>query len=100
MERETISTPLAPAAVGPYSQAVKANGMIYCSGAIGLVPGTKSLIEGLYFYFVFCAWYYDKVFVVIFVGFRTSVVWMLYKLFPYCVIQVVLELKPDKCSKT
>jgi 2-iminobutanoate/2-iminopropanoate deaminase len=46
MEKEIICSPLAPAAVGPYSQAVKANGMVYCSGAIGLIPGTKSIIEG------------------------------------------------------
>ena len=35
---EIISTQNAPAAIGPYSQAVKANGMLYTSGQIGIVP--------------------------------------------------------------
>jgi len=40
---EYISTDAAPAAVGPYSQAVKSGKLIFCSGQIGMVPGTKSL---------------------------------------------------------
>lgn len=36
-----MSTDKAPGAVGPYSQAIKANGMVYVSGQVGLVPGTK-----------------------------------------------------------
>jgi reactive intermediate/imine deaminase len=36
-----VSTDKAPGAVGPYSQAIKANGMLYISGQVALVPGTK-----------------------------------------------------------
>lgn len=39
--REVVSTDKAPGAVGPYSQAIKANGMVYISGQVALVPGTK-----------------------------------------------------------
>jgi 2-iminobutanoate/2-iminopropanoate deaminase len=45
-KRETISTSKAPAAVGPYSQAVRAGDFIYTAGQIALVPGTGKLIEG------------------------------------------------------
>lgn len=41
-----IETDNAPAAIGPYSQAVKAGDYVYCSGQIPLVPGTANLIEG------------------------------------------------------
>ena len=37
---ETIATDKAPAALGPYSQAIRANGMIYCSGQIPINPAT------------------------------------------------------------
>lgn len=37
---EFIATDQAPAAVGPYSQAVQAGGMLFVSGQLGLVPGT------------------------------------------------------------
>ncbi len=43
---ETIATPDAPKAIGPYSQAVKANGLIYTSGQIALDPATGNLVEG------------------------------------------------------
>ena len=43
---ELIATPDAPQAIGPYSQAVKANGMIYTSGQIALDPATGTLIDG------------------------------------------------------
>ena len=43
---ETISTPDAPAALGPYSQALRANGVIYCSGQIPLDPKTGQIVEG------------------------------------------------------
>lgn len=43
---KTIHTPDAPAAIGPYSQAVVANGMLYCSGQIAMDPATGALIEG------------------------------------------------------
>lgn len=42
-----ITTTNAPAAVGPYSQAVKAGNTLYCSGQIGLVPATGALVEGV-----------------------------------------------------
>ncbi len=42
-----VSTPEAPAAVGPYSQAVKAGNTLYCSGQIGLDPATGVLVEGV-----------------------------------------------------
>lgn len=41
--KEVISTPNAPAAVGPYSQAIKVNGLLFCSGQIALDPATGSL---------------------------------------------------------
>ncbi len=46
MSREVISTPNSPAAIGPYSQAIRANGMVYVSGCIGLDPETKKMVEG------------------------------------------------------
>lgn len=39
--REVVNTDKAPAAVGPYSQAIKANGMVYISGQVPLVPGVR-----------------------------------------------------------
>jgi 2-iminobutanoate/2-iminopropanoate deaminase len=41
-----ISTKTAPAAIGPYSQAVEASGFIFLSGQIPLDPGTGKMIEG------------------------------------------------------
>lgn len=41
MEKQIISTPDAPAAVGPYSQAVRVGDWIFTAGQLGLVPGTK-----------------------------------------------------------
>ena len=38
--KKTISTDKAPAAIGPYSQAIEANGMVYTSGIIPVVPAT------------------------------------------------------------
>lgn len=38
--RTAISTPDAPAAIGPYSQAVKAAGLLWCSGQLGLDPAS------------------------------------------------------------
>jgi len=46
MQIEPVSTPEAPAAIGPYSQAVKALGFVYTSGQIALDPATGSLIDG------------------------------------------------------
>lgn len=44
--REIISTDKAPAAIGPYSQAVRWNGMVFCSGQIPLDPVTGQIVEG------------------------------------------------------
>ena len=44
--KHTISTPHAPAAIGPYSQAVVSQGFAYLSGQIPLDPATGQLIEG------------------------------------------------------
>ena len=41
-----VATPDAPKAIGPYSQAVKANGLVYTSGQIALDPATGNLVEG------------------------------------------------------
>jgi 2-iminobutanoate/2-iminopropanoate deaminase len=41
--KKLIATPHAPAAVGPYSQAVKAGGLLFCSGQIPLDPATGAL---------------------------------------------------------
>lgn len=46
MERNQISTTAAPAAIGPYNQAVRVGQFVYCSGQIPLDPATGSLIEG------------------------------------------------------
>lgn len=46
MSREAVHTNNAPGAVGPYSQAIVANGMIYTAGQVPLIPGTKNLREG------------------------------------------------------
>lgn len=46
MERVIVNTNEAPAAVGPYSQAVKKGNMLFVSGQIPLVPGTGELVEG------------------------------------------------------
>jgi 2-iminobutanoate/2-iminopropanoate deaminase len=41
MNKESVSTDRAPAAVGPYSQAVRAASFVFTAGQLGLVPGTK-----------------------------------------------------------
>ena len=41
-----VSTAQAPAAIGPYSQAVTKGEFIFCSGQIGLVPATGVLVDG------------------------------------------------------
>ncbi|MGE4618327.1 MAG: RidA family protein [Planctomycetota bacterium] len=45
--RSSISTDGAPAAIGPYSQAVVVDGWVYCSGQIPIVPGDGSLVQGI-----------------------------------------------------
>jgi 2-iminobutanoate/2-iminopropanoate deaminase len=44
--RQAVSTPSAPAAIGPYSQAVRAGSLLFISGQIPVDPATGSLIEG------------------------------------------------------
>lgn len=44
--KEVISTSSAPAAVGPYSQAIRAGDLLFLSGQIPLVPGTTTLVDG------------------------------------------------------
>ncbi len=43
MNKEIVNTTSAPAPIGPYSQAVKANGMLYISGQIALIPENGEL---------------------------------------------------------
>ena len=47
MTRQAIATDLAPAAIGPYSQAVDVDGFLFCSGQLGLDPATGELVEGV-----------------------------------------------------
>jgi 2-iminobutanoate/2-iminopropanoate deaminase len=46
MAKEIVSTDSAPSAIGPYSQAVKANGFVFLSGQIPLSPTTGELVDG------------------------------------------------------
>ncbi len=46
MRISTVQTDAAPAAVGPYSQAVRAGSLLFCSGQIPLDPDTGALVEG------------------------------------------------------
>jgi reactive intermediate/imine deaminase len=46
MSREPIHTPNAPAAIGPYSQAVRAGDMVFLSGQIPLDPNSGLIVEG------------------------------------------------------
>ncbi len=43
--RETVTTDKAPGAIGPYSQAVKVGGMVYCSGQIPIDPATGEFVS-------------------------------------------------------
>jgi reactive intermediate/imine deaminase len=47
MSKEAIHTKHAPAAIGPYSQAIGAGTTVYLSGQIGLDPATGTLVEGV-----------------------------------------------------
>ena len=47
MSKNTISTTKAPGAIGPYSQAVEAGGLVYTSGQLGLNPETGGFGEGV-----------------------------------------------------
>ncbi len=46
MAKEIISTDKAPKAIGPYSQAIRAGGFLFCSGQIPLDPATGELVGG------------------------------------------------------
>src|SRR5919199_2937428 len=45
-QRETVTALNAPAAIGPYAQAVRAGGLLFCSGQIALDPETGALVGG------------------------------------------------------
>jgi 2-iminobutanoate/2-iminopropanoate deaminase len=47
MTRDAIKTADAPAAIGPYSQAIAIDGLLFCSGQLGLDPATGNLVEGV-----------------------------------------------------
>jgi 2-iminobutanoate/2-iminopropanoate deaminase len=44
--RQVIATQEAPQAIGPYSQAIKAGGFVFCSGQIAIDPATNQLMQG------------------------------------------------------
>lgn len=46
MSKTAVQTDRAPAAIGPYSQAIQAGGLVFCSGQIALVPGTGEMVSG------------------------------------------------------
>jgi 2-iminobutanoate/2-iminopropanoate deaminase len=46
MTRQAVSTTGAPAAIGPYSQGILADGLVFCSGQLGLDPATGNLVDG------------------------------------------------------
>jgi 2-iminobutanoate/2-iminopropanoate deaminase len=47
MTRQAVTTDQAPAALGPYSQAIVAGGLIFCSGMAGIDPATGTIPEGI-----------------------------------------------------
>ena len=47
MDRQAISTGQAPPAIGPYSQAIVAGGLVFCSGTAGIDPVTGRIPEGI-----------------------------------------------------
>lgn len=46
MARQAVNTDKAPKAIGPYEQAIKANGFVYTAGQIPLDPATGEIVEG------------------------------------------------------
>ncbi|MEO0599586.1 MAG: Rid family detoxifying hydrolase, partial [Chloroflexota bacterium] len=46
MSKQVIHTEHAPAAVGPYSQAIVANGFVYTAGQIAIVPAEGKMLDG------------------------------------------------------
>lgn len=47
MTRDAIATTGAPTAIGPYSQAIVIDGLVFCSGQLGLDPATGALVGGV-----------------------------------------------------
>jgi len=47
MTRHAVSTEHAPPAIGPYSQAIVANGLVFCSGTAGIDPATGAVVDGI-----------------------------------------------------
>jgi 2-iminobutanoate/2-iminopropanoate deaminase len=47
MTRQAVSSDQAPAALGPYSQAIVAGGFVFCSGMAGIDPATGAIPEGI-----------------------------------------------------
>ena len=47
MAKIALSTPDAPAALGPYSQAIKVGNMVFCSGQLGIDPATGKIADGV-----------------------------------------------------
>ena len=47
MNRKAVSSDLAPKALGPYSQAIVANGFVFCSGTAGIDPETGAIPDGI-----------------------------------------------------
>lgn len=46
MEKKVLHTEKAPAAIGPYSQAIEVNGFVFASGQIPINPATGEMVEG------------------------------------------------------
>jgi 2-iminobutanoate/2-iminopropanoate deaminase len=44
--RSVVSTPNAPKAIGPYSQAIRARGLVFVSGQVAIDPATQQVIDG------------------------------------------------------
>jgi 2-iminobutanoate/2-iminopropanoate deaminase len=47
VSRQAVATDAAPAALGPYSQAIVAGGLVFCSGTVGIDPATGDLPAGI-----------------------------------------------------
>lgn len=45
-KRQSVQTEKAPKAIGPYSQAIRTDSLVFCSGQLGLDPATGKLVEG------------------------------------------------------
>ena len=46
MTRRAVSTSAAPSAAGPYSQAIATDDLVFCSGQVGIDPGTGEMVSG------------------------------------------------------